>query len=51
MSRLLWENDPANPRLYEAFYILIESTSLQSIPEKIELNSQTFYFSVLETIF
>ena len=42
------EKDPANLRLYEAFYIsYIESASLHSIPRKNVVNSQTFYFSIL----
>ena len=42
------ENDPANLRLYEAFYI--RKCTLNSILGRNVVNSQTFYFSILETI-
>ena len=41
------ENDPANLRLYEAFYIRKCKPTLNS---RETVNSQTFYFSILETI-
>ena len=42
---IMSENDPANLRLYEAYYIRKCKPTL--IPEKNVLNSQTFYFSIL----
>ena len=48
------ENDPANLRLYEEFYIRnsapLESASLHSIPGRNVVNSQTFSFSISEVI-
>ena len=41
---IMSENDPANVRLYEVFYI---SGSLHSIPGKNVVNSHTLYFSIL----
>ena len=41
---IMKENDPADLRLFEAFYT--ESTSLHSILEKNVVNSQTFHFSI-----
>ena len=43
------ENDPANLRLYEEFYIRKCKPTLNS--RRNVMNSQTFYFSILETIF
>ena len=45
---IMSENNHAYLRLYEAFYI--RSASLHSIPGRNVVNSQTFYFSILETI-
>ena len=42
------ENDPANLRLQEAFYIRKCKPTL--IPGRNVVNSQTFYFSILLTI-
>ena len=44
---IMSENDPANLRLYEAFYIRKCKPTLNS---RETVNSQTFYFSILETI-
>ena len=48
------ENDPANLRLYEEFYIRnpapLESASLYSIPGRNAVNSQTFSFHISEDI-
>ena len=44
------ENDPANLRLYDAFYIIGKcKPTLNSREKCIIVNSQTFYFSILET--
>ena len=47
---IMSENDPSYLRLYEAFYIRKCSASLHSIPGRKVVNSQTFYFSILQTI-
>ena len=44
---IMSENDPANLRLYEAFYIRKCKPTLNS---RETVNSQTLYFSILETI-
>ena len=43
------EFDPANLLLYDVFYI-IGKCKPKSIPGRNVVNSQTFYFSILETI-
>ena len=47
---IMSENDPANLRLYEAFYIYLETASTHTIPGRNVENSQTFYVSILQTI-
>ena len=48
------ENDPANLRLYEEFYIRksapLVSASLHSIPGRNVVNSQTYSFHISEVI-
>ena len=44
------ENDPANLRLYEAFYIRKYKPSLNSREECTEFADLVFEYSILETI-
>ena len=44
------ENDPANLRLYEAFYIRKYKPTLNSREECTEFADLLFYYSILETI-
>jgi len=44
------ENDPANLRLYEAFYIRKYKPTLNSREECTEFADDAFWYSILETI-
>ena len=47
---IMSENDPANLRLYEAFYIRKYKPTLNSREECTEFADLLFYYSILETI-
>ena len=49
VSVIMSENKPANLRLYEAFYTRKSTPTLNS-RERNVVDSQTFYFSILQTI-